>query len=75
LDRFTAPEWVASVKCSRCAHMDANQVLHTKLDSSKITTSREQFDVHTIQVVTLHMLKLPKIGWLPGFYSTGPFLR
>ncbi|XP_024403188.1 uncharacterized protein [Physcomitrium patens] len=49
LDRFTAPEWVASVKCSHCAHMEASKVLRSQMDNTDLTTDQEQLDVHIIQ--------------------------
>lgn len=66
MDCFTAPEWVASVKCSHCAHMEASQILRTKLDSNKLTTSQEQLDAHTIQVVILHVKTAKKwlVAWI-----------
>lgn len=50
LDQFTAPEWVANVKCSHCAHLEASQVLHTQLDISKMTTGRDQSLTVAIEV-------------------------
>lgn len=50
LDRFTAPEWVASVKCSHCAHMEASKVLRSQMDNTDLTTDQEQLDVHIIQI-------------------------
>lgn len=67
MDRFTAPEMVASVKCSHCAHIKASQVLRTKLDSGELLTSQDQLGVHSIQVTFLHVLKLVRVGWLPTF--------
>ncbi|KAG0607524.1 hypothetical protein M758_8G035000 [Ceratodon purpureus] len=49
LDRFTAPELVASVKCSHCAHMEASQALRTKMDSRKLIAIPEQSNVHSIE--------------------------
>ena len=68
MDRFTAPERVASVKCSHCAHIEASQVLRTKMDTRKLTTSQEQFDVHGIEVGISYMKELQRISSSSGSY-------
>jgi ubiquitin carboxyl-terminal hydrolase 30 len=37
LDQFTAPEWVASVTCSHCAHIAASHLLQTQLDMNNFS--------------------------------------
>ncbi|CAK9868787.1 unnamed protein product [Sphagnum jensenii] len=47
LDQFTAPEWVASVNCSHCAHIAASHLLQTQLDmnnSDEIKVLAETID-------------------------------
>jgi hypothetical protein len=37
LDQFTAPEWVASVNCSHCAHIAASHLLQTQLEMNNFS--------------------------------------
>lgn len=63
LDQFTAPEWVANVKCSHCAHLEASQALRTQLDISKMTTSGDQSLAVAIEVGHCMCTSLEPLLW------------